>query len=85
MAEKQQELGALWCKTSAKGEYMTGILTIEDVAIPVVAFTNQNKNNPKEPDWRILRSIPREQKENNVNDAFLPDADDELDANSIPF
>ncbi len=84
MAEKQQELGALWIKTSAKGEYMTGVVTIDGVAIPIVAFTNQNKKNPKEPDWRILRSVPREQKENNVKDAFQQDADT-IAKEDIPF
>lgn len=76
MAEKQQELGALWIRNGAKGEYMTGTLTIDGVAIPVVCFTNQNKKNEKQPDWRILRSIPKEQKENDVS---------EITPDNIPF
>lgn len=75
--EKQQELGALWVRTGAKGEYMTGTLTIDGIAIKVVAFTNKNKKNEKEPDWRILRSVPKPQTENVVPDT--------LDASEIPF
>ena len=71
MAEK--ELGALWIRTGAKGQYMTGTLTIDGTAIKVVAFTNHNKKNEKEPDWRILRSVPREQTENVVPDSLNGD------------
>ena len=70
MAERQDELGALWIRSGAKGTYMTGTLTIDGVAIQVVCFTNQNKKDAKHPDWRILRSKPREQEENNVNEAI---------------
>lgn len=62
--QKQDELGALWIKNGPKGEYMTGTLKIDGVAIPVVCFTNQNKKDAKHPDWRILRSQPRPQQEN---------------------
>lgn len=48
------ELGALWVKTSSRGEYMTG--TINGVA--VVVFRNE-KRNDKQPDWRVLKSQPK--------------------------
>ena len=73
----EKELGALWIRSGAKGQYMTGTLTIDGTAIKVVAFTNQNKKNEKEPDWRILRSVPREQEQNVVPDT--------LDDSEIPF
>lgn len=51
------ELGALWMKTSARGEYMTG--TISGVA--VVLFKNDRKTEgSKQPDWRVLKSKPKE-------------------------
>jgi len=82
MAEK--ELGALWIKKGAKGQYMTGILTIDGVATPIVCFSNQNKKNPKEPDWRILRSVPKEQKANVVSDTLTADGD-VINPDDIPF
>ena len=66
----EKELGALWIRSGAKGQYMTGTLTIDGTAIKVVAFTNQNKKNPKEPDYRILKSVPREQEQNVVPDTL---------------
>lgn len=56
MAEKNpDELGALWSKAGAKGEYLTG--TINGVA--VVCFKNTS-DNPKAPQWRVLKAKPRE-------------------------
>ena len=55
MPEKNpDELGALWIKTSPKGDYMTG--TINGVA--VVVFRNERKTG-QQPDWRVLKSRPR--------------------------
>lgn len=50
------EIGALWEKTGAKGPYMTG--TIGDVK--VVLFKNGNKRSDKSPDWRVLKSKPKD-------------------------
>lgn len=52
------ELGALWIKSSARGEYMTGEIN----GVKVVCFRNTQKRSDKSPDWRILKSQPREQK-----------------------
>lgn len=58
MAEKNpDELGALWLKQSAKGEYMTG--TINGVAV-VVFRNNKKTEGSNQPDWRVLKSKPRE-------------------------
>lgn len=56
MAKNSDEMGALWIKTSARGEFLTG--KIGDVA--VVAFRNHSKKNPNEPDWRILKARPKD-------------------------
>lgn len=70
--EKRTELGALWVKRSAKGEYMTGTITVNGEKMPVVVFYNANKKNEKEPDWRILPSQPRDASEGNA----LPERED---------
>jgi len=58
MAEQKNpdEIGALWVKTSPKGEYMTGTINGERV----VLFRNAKKASDKSPDWRVLKSKPRE-------------------------
>lgn len=60
MANDPNELGALWVKQGKKGEYMTG--TVNGVA--VVVFANDKRGNERAPDWRVLKSQPREQKPN---------------------
>jgi len=49
------ELGALWVKQSARGEYMTGTI----LGQAVVIFRNERKANDKQPDWRVMKSKPR--------------------------
>lgn len=51
------ELGALWEKESPKGKYFTGTIAGQRV----VVFRNDNKRNDKAPDWRVLKSQPRQQ------------------------
>jgi len=54
------ELGALWLKSGAKGEYMTGTINGQ----PVVLFKNDRKEpGSKQPDWRVLKSKPREERQ----------------------
>lgn len=60
MPKDPNELGALWQKSSAKGDYMTG--TVNGVA--VVLFRNKYKQNgDKQPDWRVFKSAPREERQ----------------------
>lgn len=54
------DIGALWIKTGRKGEYMTGTITINGEVIKIVAFPNTRKANEKHPDWRLLKSVPKE-------------------------
>ncbi len=48
------ELGALWVKTGAKGDYMTGTINGQ----PVVCFRN-TKGSDKAPAWRVMKPTPR--------------------------
>lgn len=49
------ELGALWVRTGPKGDYMTGEIN----GVKVVVFPAKKKSD-KSPDWRVLKSKPRE-------------------------
>lgn len=57
--QNPDELGALWEKTGAKGPYMTG--TINGVA--VVVFRNDRKSSDRQPDWRVLKSKPKAERD----------------------
>ena len=68
MSEKDQKVGALWAKSSSRGEFMTGNieLTPEQIAelqanggkMSVVVFPNERKTG-KQPDWAMLKARPR--------------------------
>jgi len=49
------EIGALWVKSSAKGEYMTG----EVNGVKVVCFRTKSSHE-RAPQWRVMKSKPRE-------------------------
>jgi hypothetical protein len=51
---KADELGALWLRTGAKGDYMTG----EIAGVKVVCFPV--KPSERGPAWRVMKSQPRE-------------------------
>lgn len=56
-AKNPDELGALWEKTSGRGQYFTGSVNGQ----AVVVFKNDRKQpGSKAPDWRILKAKPRE-------------------------
>lgn len=55
----QESIGALWQKDGAKGQYFSGMITIDNVAHPIVLFKNTFKKTPNQPDWRIFPSRPR--------------------------
>lgn len=50
------ELGVLWEHVSARGTYMTGMIGDQKV----VVFKNTGKRSEKHPDWRILKSKPKD-------------------------
>jgi len=55
-----RKLGCLWNQTSTKGEYMSGELDIDGTITKIVVF-KRDKRNEREPDWDILKSIPKEE------------------------
>lgn len=55
------EIGALWAKTSAKGEYLSGEIN----GVRVVCFRAQKKSE-KSPDWRVLKAQPRAEGQRHV-------------------
>ena len=64
------EIGALWLRHGKKGEYMTGTIS----GVKVALFANSNKTNEKQPDWRVMKSVPREDRP--AQTATAPNADD---------
>ena len=69
MEKAPNEIGALWEKTGKKGAYMTGTINGERV----VVFKNTNKRGEKSPDWRVLKSVPREPAAEPEHDAAVTD------------
>jgi len=56
MSERDpNEIGALWSKQGPRGEYMTGKIGDQ----PVVCFRVTGGNNPKAPQWRVLKLIAK--------------------------
>jgi uncharacterized protein (DUF736 family) len=63
MSNRENELGALWLKTSAQGKkFMSGRLTLEGGSVvDVVVFKNEYKSaGDNKPDYRVYKSQPRE-------------------------
>jgi uncharacterized protein (DUF736 family) len=53
----ENEIGALWAKTSAKGnEFMSGTIN----GVDVVCFKAKPSPSGKGPAWRVLKSQPRD-------------------------
>lgn len=65
------EIGALWLKQGSKGPYLTG--TINGVA--VVCFQNTRKTSDKQPEYRVLKSKPRESRAEADDSTPLDDID----------
>jgi uncharacterized protein (DUF736 family) len=82
--EKTKSIGGLWSKTSSKNTpYFSGNVEIDGKKTYIVAFYNDSKKNPKEPDYRILKSEPREQVQE--NNALPTRPEEDIDPESIPF
>lgn len=63
---KEKDIGALWVKQGAKGQYLSGYVEIDGQKHPIVCFLNSYKKEAKHPDYRILKSekqAPRERTE----------------------
>jgi len=73
--EKQKSIGGLWAYKAKNGtDYFSGKIELDGKVTQIVAFYNGNKKNPKEPDYRILLSTPKEQ---TSQENALPQRDDE--------
>lgn len=55
MPNKEDKLGALWLRTSTRGDYMTGEIN----GVKVVIFTNGYKQDEKHPDYIVYKSKPK--------------------------
>lgn len=76
MPKDPNELGALWENQSARGPYMTGTINGQKV----VVFRNTHKQpGEKSPDWRVLKSKPKEARGDDGGD-FPP-----ADGMDVPF
>lgn len=72
MPKDPNEIGALWMKSSSKGDYMTGLINGESI----VCFRNSS-DNPKAPQWRVLKSKPKSAASGReMHDANAPAVDD---------
>jgi hypothetical protein len=60
MPNKEDKLGALWQKSSSKGDYFSGQIEINGTKHDVVIFANGYKQEDKHPDWIIYKSQLRE-------------------------
>lgn len=55
------ELGSLWAKTGKNGVYLSG--TIDGIGDVVCFSITGGDVGTKIPSWRVLRSIPKEQRQ----------------------
>lgn len=83
----EKSIGALWAKKSRNGEYFTGNIEVGGEKIAIVAFYNANKKNPKEPDYRILKSKPMGEQivDNSAPNRLNGLPDEEINPDDIPF
>jgi uncharacterized protein (DUF736 family) len=58
------EIGALWKRTSQKGEpYLSGVINLPPFGqMQVAVFPNDRKQSDNHPDYRVVYSPPREKK-----------------------
>ena len=81
----EKDIGALWVKKGEKGEYMTGIVTIDNVAHKIVVFKNGYKKEANHPDWRIYPSKPKPELNENGTEKVTDVVGEEIVADQIPF
>ena len=59
---KENEIGALWLNESKSGsKYMSGVVEVNGVKQKIIVFKNNYKQEEKHPDYRILKSEPKQQ------------------------
>ena len=63
------KIGALWIKTSVKGEFLSGNIEVDGKKIAIVCFKNTlKKEGEKTPNYNILISKPREEKKDDKSE-----------------
>ena len=61
---QEREVGALWKKDGANQKYLTGhIKDQEGNSQQVVIFSNKQKTKDTQPDFRVYKSVPREDRQ----------------------
>jgi len=91
---KNQKIGALWVRKSQDGKsFLSGVLNDLSGDIQIAVFKNDRKESENQPDYNIIRSEKREQKQNRPDD-FLDEPvgeessvinDSEIKVEEIPF
>lgn len=67
-------IGALWIKDGKNGKYMSGVVEIDGAKHNIVVFKNGYKEKENQPDYRILKSKPKDApKEDVKQDDFKDD------------
>ena len=78
-----KDIGALWLRQGAKGEFLSGIVTIDNVAHQIIAFKN-NKTKPNQPDWRVYPSLPKAELNENGTEKVIQ-VEESINDGDIPF
>jgi uncharacterized protein (DUF736 family) len=60
MSEQKKDIGALWARTSSKGnQFLSGFVQVNGEKYEIIVFQNNKDGNDKRPDYRIFPSGPR--------------------------
>lgn len=71
-SRRDDELGALWKKQNANGTFLTGTIEVDGKRIDIVVFDNRYKRSDNHPDYRILRSKPRDERQRDHDRSEAP-------------
>ena len=79
---EKNDIGALWVKEGKKGKFFSGNVEIDGQKVDIVIFKNTYKEEgSRQPDYKILKSQPRQGvSEQKVKEVFQDD-----DPEGIPF
>ena len=67
MTDQKKDIGVLWSKTGAKGEYLSGTIELGGQKFKIIAFKNGYKKTEAQPDWRIFPQQERVATEQETN------------------
>ncbi|MFH1052777.1 MAG: hypothetical protein V1779_17795 [bacterium] len=87
-----RKIGALWSRKSNDGKtFLSGMLNDLSGDIQIAVFKNDRKEKDNQPDYNIVLSEKREQKQNTQQDDFFGDQEpannsaEEIQVDNIPF